>query len=126
MSDHQPTPHPWNGDFEWHMPPGPYRALDDMQAKQFDEEGYVVLHDVIDAATVDRVEQELDRFEAETEASPPQRSNERASTSEAGAITFTTHLAAPSQTAKDFARSGLFLDLCADFWGPEARLYWDQ
>jgi phytanoyl-CoA hydroxylase len=126
MSDHQPKPHPWNGDFAWHMPPGPYRALDDTQAKQFDEEGYVVLHDVIDAATVDRVEQELDRFEAETEAFLRQRSNERASISEAGAITFTTHLVARSQIAKDFATSRLFLDLCTDLLGPDARLYWDQ
>jgi len=120
------TTHPWNTSFQWEMPPGPYRALTDEQAAHFDEQGYVVLEDVLPLDLVAPVRDELDGFEAKTEAWLKQQKKERAAISEAGAITFTTHLVARSQTAKAFATHPLFLDLCADLIGPDVNMYWDQ
>ena len=84
------TTHPWNTSFQWEMPPGPYRALTDEQAAHFDEQGYVVLEDVLPLDLVAPVRDELDGFEAKTEAWLKQQKKERAAISEAGAITFTT------------------------------------
>ena len=126
MSGRDLSLHPWNRGFTWGIPSGPYRVLDEAQAKQFDEDGFVVLQDVIDLAALDQLEQEIDGFEAHTEAFLRSRSNERANISEAGAITFTTHLVARSAIACAFATSPLFLGLCADLLGADVRLYWDQ
>ena len=41
-------------------------------------------------------------------------------------ITFTTHLVTQSPLLKEFTRSALLTDLCADLIGPDVRLYWDQ
>src|SRR2546423_9681203 len=113
--------HPWNESFTWTMPPGPYRALSEDQASAFDADGFIVLDDVIDAATLDAVEAELDGFEAETEAFLRQQESERLSIAEAGAITFTTHLVARSDIARRFSQLPLFVDLCADLVGPDVR-----
>jgi ectoine hydroxylase-related dioxygenase (phytanoyl-CoA dioxygenase family) len=51
---------------------------------------------------------------------------ERLSISEAGAITFTTHLVARSPRLKALSRAPIFTDLCADLVGPDVNLYWDQ
>ena len=119
--------HPWHDQsFTWAVPPGPYRALTDDQAGQFDVDGFVVLEDVIDPATVDEVEAELDSFEAGTETFLREQADERVAISEAGAITFTTHLVTRSEIARRFATHRLFLDLCADLIGPDVNLYWDQ
>jgi ectoine hydroxylase-related dioxygenase (phytanoyl-CoA dioxygenase family) len=45
---------------------------------------------------------------------------------EAGAITFTTHLVAQSDTLRTFAAHPVFADLCHDLVGPDVRVYWDQ
>lgn len=118
--------HPWNTSFEWATPSGPHRALSDEQAKQFDEQGFVVLEDVIDATLVDQVRNELDAFEARSEAFLAQQAEGRLSIAESGAITFTTHLVARSAIARSFAAHPLFVDLCADLIGPDVNLYWDQ
>ena len=118
--------HPWNTDFEWSMPPGPYRALTDEQAALFDEHGFVVLEDVLPLDLVAQVRDELDGFEASTEEWLKQQKKERVAISEAGAITFTTHLVARSEIARSFATHPLFLDLCADLIGPDVNMYWDQ
>ena len=118
--------HPWSRDFEWRIPDGPYRALSEAEAKQFDEDGFVVLQDVIDLAELDRVQAVLDEMEAATEAALREQPDERAAISEAGAITFTTHIVTRSPAARAFATNPLFAGLCADLVGPDVNLYWDQ
>lgn len=118
--------HRWNTDFTWETPSGPFRALTDAQAAQFDRDGFVVLDGVFDAATIGAVRDEIDGFEAELEAALRTVEGERVSIAEAGAITFTTHLVTRSERLKDFASHRVFADLCADLIGPDANLYWDQ
>ena len=118
--------HPWNRDFTWERHTGPFQVLTEEQAEQFDREGFVVLRDVFDDATLAPVVAEIDEQEAKLEAALRQLENERVSIAEAGAITFTTHLVKQSSLLRDFARHSVFAGLCADLIGPDANLYWDQ
>ena len=118
--------HPWNTDFSWRTPAGPFRALDAAQAAQFDRDGYVVLDGVFDAAVLDPVTAELDRAERQVDDFLRGQADGRVSIAEAGAITFATHVVARSPVVRAFAAHPVFADLCADLVGPDAHLYWDQ
>jgi ectoine hydroxylase-related dioxygenase (phytanoyl-CoA dioxygenase family) len=122
----QLTPHPWNDDFHWETPRGPFSRVTDSQAAQFDELGYVVLEDLFDNSRVDTLRRELDHFEAPVDAALKHQADERVFIAESGAITFTTHLVAQSEIARGFATDDVFLELCADLLGPNANMYWDQ
>jgi phytanoyl-CoA hydroxylase len=118
--------HPWNTDFEWRTPSGPFRALTDAQAAQFDEQGFVVLEDVIDLDVLAEVRGACDVAEVKTDAFLHAQEEGRFSIAESGAITFTTHLVARNAPARAFSALPLFTDLCHDLIGPDANLYWDQ
>ena len=118
--------HPWNRDFEWWTPEGPHRALTDVQAKQFNDEGFVVLHDVLDLDVIDELRSELDANEAKTAAFLREQESGRISIAEDGAITFTTHIVVRNAVARAFSALPLFVDLCLDLIGPDVNLYWDQ
>jgi ectoine hydroxylase-related dioxygenase (phytanoyl-CoA dioxygenase family) len=120
------TPHPWNHDFHWTTPRGPFRALTDAQAAQFDELGFVVLQDLFDKELITEVREELDAYESRLEELLRTQTDERIYIAEAGAITFTTHLVAQSAIARAFATHDVFIDLCADLLGPDVDMYWDQ
>lgn len=118
--------HPWNQEFEWKIPSGPYRALTQEQADQFDHNGFVVLPNVFDAETVAAVTAELDRFEAKMEAFLKEQPDGRSAIGESGAITFTAQLLEKSELLRQFATQQIFLDLCQDLVGPDVNTYWDQ
>ena len=118
--------HPWNQEFEWKIPAGPYRALTQEQADQFDCDGFVVLPNVFDAETVAAVTAELDRFEAKMEAFLKEQPDGRSAIGESGAITFTAQLLEKSELLRRFATQQIFLDLCQDLVGPDVNTYWDQ
>lgn len=120
------TRHPWNHGFAWRVGDPPYRRLTDEQVAAFDRDGFVVLPDVFDAATVAGLRAEIDGFEAEVEAFLAGLDDERFAIAEAGAITFTTHLVARSPRLRAFATDAFFAGLCADLVGPDVNLYWDQ
>ena len=118
--------HPWNRSFEWKIPSGPYRALTQEQADQFDRDGFVVLPDVFDAETVAAATAELDRFEAKMDAFLKEQPDGRSAIGESGAITFTAQLLEKSDLLRQFATQQIFLDLCLDLLGPDVNTYWDQ
>jgi len=118
-----PRLHPWNTGFSWEPRRGPFRRVTDEQAAQFDRDGYVILEDLV---AVGAITNELDGFEAKTESFLRAQDDERISIAEAGAITFTTHLVARSELAKEFATQPVFLDICADLLGSDVDMYWDQ
>jgi phytanoyl-CoA hydroxylase len=118
--------HPWNTEFSWRSPDGPFQVLDDRQAAQFDTDGYVVIDDVFDADLIGRTTDEIDRVEAKVDAFLLAQADQRMSIAEAGAITFTTHLVTRSASLRSFATHPTLVGLCADLIGPDANLYWDQ
>jgi ectoine hydroxylase-related dioxygenase (phytanoyl-CoA dioxygenase family) len=118
--------HAWNQGFTWEDSTRDHRCLTDDQVAQFDREGFVVVPDVFDAATVAGLVAEIDRFEAGVESYLSGQEYGRVSIAEAGAITFTTHLVTQSERLAAFARHPFFAGACADLVGPDVNLYWDQ
>jgi phytanoyl-CoA hydroxylase len=118
--------HPWNRDFDWWTPEGPHRALDDRPAKQFDDDGFVVLEDVLDLDVIAALRDELDAYEAKTTEFLKSQQSGRLMIAEDGAITFTTHVVVRNAVARAFSAHPLFVDLCLDLIGPDVNLYWDQ
>ena len=126
MTDADVTLHPWSRGFAWQPSPPPHRRLAADQVAAFDRDGYVVVEEVFDPATVAEVVGEIDRFEAGVEAYLAGLEDQRISIAEAGAITFTTHLVTRSPRLAAFARDPFFTGVCADLVGPDVNLYWDQ
>jgi phytanoyl-CoA hydroxylase len=118
--------HPWNVDFDWLDRTGPFRRLTEEQVRQFDERGYVVLHDVFGEDVIGPVRDELDDLERKSEEFLRSQDGERMMIAEAGAITFTAHVVTRSPAARAFSLHPVFADLCHDLIGSDARLYWDQ
>jgi ectoine hydroxylase-related dioxygenase (phytanoyl-CoA dioxygenase family) len=121
-----PEAHPWNRGFRWHDCRGPFRALTYDQVRHYDEHGYVVVEDLVPAGLLGEAAAEIDRFDAETEAFLRSIDGERLSIAEAGAITFSVHLAAKSPVLRRLVRHRALAGIAADLIGPDVRLYWDQ
>ena len=118
--------HPLNHGFSWTPVRGPFRRITEAQARSFNERGFFVLEDAIDAATVARVREEIDPYETKTEKYLRAQPNRRAMIAEADGISFTVHLVRRSKICREFSASAVFTDLCHDLVGPDVRLYWDQ
>lgn len=122
----KPTPHAWNRDFSWRRPVGEFRRIRADQDRSFDEDGFFVLEDAFDAATVARLIEEIDPFEARVESFLRTRPDGKLFIARADEITFTTHLVARSAFLRAFTHHPVFRDLVHDLIGPDVRLYWDQ
>ena len=96
------------------------------QAGQYDENGFFVLEDVFGPAEVDALIRAIDPFEVRQADALRELEGGRFFIARADEITFTTHLVAQSQVLREFTRSRLLTNLCADLIGPDVRLYWDQ
>jgi ectoine hydroxylase-related dioxygenase (phytanoyl-CoA dioxygenase family) len=118
--------HPLNTGFTWESPRPPFRRVTPQQADQFDRDGYVVIEDLVDPDTLERVTAEIDRYEAKVDAYLKTQPDERVSIAESGALTVTIHIAQRSPILKELVTSPQLTDLCADLLGPDVNLYWDQ
>jgi ectoine hydroxylase-related dioxygenase (phytanoyl-CoA dioxygenase family) len=118
--------HPWNTAFEWTDHSGAPRRLSTDEVAQFDADGFVVLPDLVDAATVAAVRDDLDVLEAEVDAFLQTREDGRFSIAETGALTLAVHAVTRSTAARALSTHPALLDVCADLVGPDVRLYWDQ
>jgi ectoine hydroxylase-related dioxygenase (phytanoyl-CoA dioxygenase family) len=118
--------HRWNTAFAWEDHAGPFRRLTGDQVRQFDTDGFVVVEDVLTAGELGQTLEQIDAAEAETEKALAARDGGRSDISEAGAITFTTHLVARSAFLRGLVVNTALTDICHDLVGPDVRLYWDQ
>jgi ectoine hydroxylase-related dioxygenase (phytanoyl-CoA dioxygenase family) len=121
-----PRPHPWNRGFEWHDHAGPFGTLDEAQVRAYDRHGYVVIPDLVPADLLAEATAAIDPFDARTEAFLRSRDGERLMIAEAGAITFSVHLAARSPVLRRLVTDPALTGIAADLIGPDVRLYWDQ
>jgi ectoine hydroxylase-related dioxygenase (phytanoyl-CoA dioxygenase family) len=121
-----PELHPRNRGFCWTPVRGPFRRITDVQARSFNERGFFVLENALDAATVARAIAEIAPFEEKVEAMLRAQPNRRMMISEADGISFTVHLVKRSAFLRELSAAPVFADLCHDLIGPEVRLYWDQ
>jgi ectoine hydroxylase-related dioxygenase (phytanoyl-CoA dioxygenase family) len=125
-NDSIPALHPLNREFSWTPARGLFRLITDEQARSFNERGFFVLANAIDASTIERVIDAIEPFEAKTEEMLRSRPDRRMFIAEADGISFTAHLVKRSKVLRDFSASPVFQDLCHDLIGPDVRLYWDQ
>jgi phytanoyl-CoA hydroxylase len=119
-------PHPWNTDFSWTRAETAPRRLSTEEVDHFHTEGWLVIENLIDEATVVEVTRQLDEIEAEVEAALKQMPDERLFIAEAGAITFAPHAVARSEAARSVSKHPAITGICHDLIGPDVRLYWDQ
>lgn len=120
------TPHELNRSFTWSMPDVPRRILTDAQAKQFDEEGYVVLRGVFEKEYIAEVEALIDPFEAQYTKVIEEQHEGRLEHLRPKEISFTPYLVACSDAIKEFTKHRVFRDVSFDVIGPDVRLYHDQ
>jgi len=119
-------PHPWNRGFTWSLPATAPTVISAEQKAAFDRDGFVVVPDVVDAATLAGVTADLDDLEAKVEDYLAGQDDGRASIAESGAITFTVHAVVRSEAARRFVRQPRLVGLTRDLVGPDVNLYWDQ
>ncbi len=120
------TLHPWNTGFKWPEHTGPFRIVTPEQARQYDEQGFFVLEDAIDAATLRELDLEIAPFDREVLEFLERQPEGRFSIAGVDTVSIAVHLVKRSHRLRDFCAGPLFADLCNDLIGPTARLYWDQ
>ncbi len=118
--------HPWNTSFTWPEHPGPYRVVSREQARAYDEHGFFVLEDAVDAETIAAVQAAIEPFDREVLEFLETQPEGRFDIVGLDTITIAIHVAPRSPVLADFCASPLFADLCHDLIGPDARLYWEQ
>jgi ectoine hydroxylase-related dioxygenase (phytanoyl-CoA dioxygenase family) len=121
-----PVAHERNTSFSWSDHAGPFRAITAEQARQYDQNGFFVLEGALTPAEVGALIRAIDPFEERQADALRELEGGRFFIARADEITFTTHLVAQSPLLKEFTRSALLADVCADLIGPDVRLYWDQ
>ncbi len=119
--------HPQNKDFTWtDAPDGGLRRVTADQKKQFDEQGYFILHGAFTEAELDTVEAAIDPLEHQHELAIRAKEEGREGISSADAITFTGEIVAIADAADRSPRTRPSRACCHDLIGPDVRLYWDQ
>jgi len=119
-------PHPLNPGFVWADRKGPFRRLSPEQVRRYDEQGFVVVEDVFDRATLDELIAAIDPIEEELTAMVREKLGGKAFIMRSDEITFAAHLVAKSEVARRFTHDPFFLDVTHDLLGPDVQLYWDQ
>ncbi|MGZ4714064.1 MAG: phytanoyl-CoA dioxygenase family protein [Acidimicrobiia bacterium] len=119
-------PHPWNESFTWVDHRGPFRRITPQQARAFDEDGFFVLEDAVDPATVAALIDAIDPLDREVMDFLATRPDGRFSIAGVDTVSIALHPAARSAVCRDFCTSALMADLAHDLVGPDVRLYWDQ
>lgn len=124
----QPSPHPLSKNFQWADVPADrtLRVLRRDQVDSFDREGFIHIEGVFESDELDAIEAAIDPIEAELERLVAEQAGGRSRLTDAGTITFTTHIVKHSEPARAFARNRKIRDICLDLMGEPARLYWDQ
>ncbi|MBO0727821.1 MAG: phytanoyl-CoA dioxygenase family protein [Acidimicrobiaceae bacterium] len=118
--------HPWNTNFAWIDHSGPFAVLDEGEVRQYDQRGFLVMPELLDAATTAELRDELDRFVDESDAFLEQAKDGRVSIAERGAITFSPHLVARSEQLRKLSMHRSIVGICTDLLAPDVNLYWDQ
>lgn len=119
------TQHPLNTSFTWPEQEGANNFLNSSQLESWNKHGYFLLENALDVELLKQVEEEIDPLEADYEAELVKQGGQFG-ISKADALTFTTHVVTRSKLLKLFSMGEVFIQLCLNLIGPEARLYWDQ
>ncbi len=115
-----------NHGFTWKPARGPFRLIDEAQARSFNERGFFLLENALDRPALERTIDAIAPWEEKGEEYLRTQPNKRMFIAEADGITFTVHLVKRSWTLRQLSAAPVFADLCHDLIGRDVRLYWDQ
>jgi Phytanoyl-CoA dioxygenase (PhyH) len=119
-------PHPWSEGFSWVAPAGPFTTITDEQARRFDDDGFFVIEDAFDDATLAALDEAIapgeERARGYLEGLPGGRFGVAGTDTQ----TIAPHLVVRSDVLREFCAHPLLAGLCRDLVGPDVRLYWDQ
>jgi phytanoyl-CoA hydroxylase len=118
--------HPWNTEFSWPEHAGPFRIVSEDQARAYDEQGFFVLEDALDAGTVRELDTQIAPYDARTLEFLRGQPDGRFNIAGVDTVSIALHLVKHSPALAAFCSSPLFADLCHDLVGSDTRLYWDQ
>ncbi len=118
--------HPWNREFTWVDHSGPFRRITGDQAQAYDEVGYFVLEDAVDAETISALTDAIEPFDREVMGFLETQPDGRFSIAGVDTVSIALHPAMRNDVCRDFCTSALMADLGHDLIGPNVRLYWDQ
>ncbi len=118
--------HPWNTSFTWPRHEAPFRVVSEDQARAYDNRGFFVLEDALDAETVSELDAEIAPYDERALEFLRRQPEGRFSLAGVDTVSIAVHLVKHSPALRNFCASPLFADLCHDLVGPDARLYWDQ
>ena len=90
--------------------------------QQFDEQGYVLVHDAFSIAEITALRDEIEAWESRTTAFLRAQPNASMSIATADEITFTVHLVLRSDAARTFAQHPALAEVSHDLIGPDALL----
>lgn len=129
MGDEIPGVHadPRNEGFRWtDRPHTARRLLRPEDVNCFNQAGYCVVRNAVDAATAAALAAAIDPLAAEVDATVLTLEGGAALHYRPNALIFVKNVTARSPMVRDFCRSRLFRDIGHDLLGPNVRLYWDQ
>ena len=101
-------------------------TISDGERARFDRDGFLIMPELIDQATIASLERELDDLEGEMQQILAAQEGSRIYIAENGAITFTVHAVLRSAAARSLAKYPALVGICGDLVGPDVNLYWDQ
>jgi ectoine hydroxylase-related dioxygenase (phytanoyl-CoA dioxygenase family) len=117
--------HEFNTEFTWQASRRPLRRLTEDQARSWDELGFFVYENALDADAREKLIAAIDPFEKAGEEFLRSRGG-KMFIARADEITFTTNLALNSAPVREFTLGPVMRDICHDLIGPDVRLYWDM
>jgi ectoine hydroxylase-related dioxygenase (phytanoyl-CoA dioxygenase family) len=118
--------HPWNTDFAWSDHTGDHTTTSADQVRQFDELGYFVFQDAFDAATLARLDAELEHGDEQAKRFLAAAPEGRFGVTGLDTQTVAPHAVTRSEYARQFVADEVLAGLARDLIGPDVRLYWDQ
>jgi phytanoyl-CoA hydroxylase len=118
--------HPWNSSFVWSTHAGSCTTITAEQAAQFDELGYFVVEDVLDAETLAALDRELARGDQRAQEFLAGAPEGRFGVTGLDTQVIAPHAVTRSRVARELAAHATIAGIARDLVGPDVRVYWDQ
>jgi ectoine hydroxylase-related dioxygenase (phytanoyl-CoA dioxygenase family) len=118
--------HPWNSGFVWSDHTGSCSTITTVQAARFDELGYFVLEDVVDAETLAALDAALARGDQRAQEFLAGAPDGRFGVAGLDTQVIAPHAVTRSRVARELAAHEAIAGIARDLIGPDVRMYWDQ
>ena len=118
--------HAWSDGFAWRDHERPPTTLTAEQVAAFDRDGFIVIPNAFDAATLSALDEAIAPGEAQVRELLGSLPGGRLSVAGVDTQIVAPHLVLRSEVLRDFCRHPLLTGICRDLMGDDVRLYWEQ